>query len=124
MKGFILSLTILASVFAQAQDFSTPQNTFETLLKAIQNEDLELYRQCWADESLEDEGMYTDFKEDPQLWEELHGIFKGPQSLKQNQPDPEAKKFTTTIVAPEGEGGGIGSITMILVGDEWKMHNW
>lgn len=124
MKTFALSLAVLMGSVIFAQDLSTPESTFKTLLTAIENQDLELYKRCWVEESLEGEGMYTNLKTDPDLWEELKAIFHGPQTLKETEPMAGATKFKTTVIAPEAEGGGIGTITMILEGEEWRMYRW
>jgi hypothetical protein len=107
--------------------FDTPESTFLTLQQAIQNKDLKLYAQCWDPERLEREGSYSMLQEKPKLWEELQGMFQGPQTLgkgKRSQSADGREKLKFEVDAPEAKGGGIGSMIMILNGENWQMYSW
>lgn len=133
-------IVLLLAMFAMVQTCSrpskemlamtwpgSPEHTFETLVTAIQNKDLASYTDCWYAETAEREGMVTKLKENPKGWDELQAMFKGRQTLKADGDHEEngmqMKKFTVESPdVPKGEG--IGSITMVKVGDAWKMYHW
>jgi hypothetical protein len=105
--------------------FGTPEDTFATLCQAIQNKDASLYRNCWDPERVEREGSLSKLESNPELWEELQGIFKGPQTLKSEKDGRlGADKARFSVAAPEADGGGIGTLTMVNRDGEWKMYTW
>ena len=105
----------------------SPEATFENLVEAIKNKDIERYAACWYSESAEREGMISQIRSNPGLWDELQAMFVGPLTLK---PDGEeenrghkTRKFT--VEAPDvPEGKGIGGLSMVEEGGVWKMYHW
>jgi hypothetical protein len=126
--SFVLPLLALLLVMGcrSKGKFDTPEGTFATLCQAIQNKDAGLYRDCWDPSRVEREGSLSKLESNPELWEELQGIFKGPQKLKSEVKDKRLgkDKIKFEVEAPEAEQGGIGAITMIEIDGEWKMYTW
>lgn len=134
MKRFspTLFLGLIALLFVSAKcgdkggkiGFDTPEATFNTLVKAIREKDMATYKQCWHPESAEREGMVSRLESDPSKWDELQGIFKGPQKIEKKDLNRDGTSCGMQIDAPEADGGGIGGLRMIKVGEEWKMKSW
>lgn len=122
IRAFTIVTFLLFSVIGFSQDMATPKSTFNLLLEAIENEDLEAYKKCWSEDRLEKEGMYSKLKNGTESWKELQYIFSGRQKMKGG--DFRGDKYSVTIKSPKVGKDGIGKITMIKVGDEWKMYNW
>lgn len=124
---FALLLVATACGKSSKTQFGTPEETFATLQEAIKNKDLTLYEQCWDPERKEKEGSVSQLRDKEGLWEELQGIFKGPQTLgdgNESVTDDGRTKKKFEITAPEAEQGGIGAITMVKNGDKWQMYSW
>jgi hypothetical protein len=126
--SFVLPLLALLLILGckSKSRFSSPEETFATLVEAIQNKNLDLYRSCWDPTRVEREGSISKLESNPELWEELQGIFKGPQNLKSEVEDRRlgADKARFNVEAPEAEGGGIGTLTMVKLDGEWKLYTW
>jgi hypothetical protein len=134
MKLLLFSLLFSAAIVFQGCKSGTPklgapEDTFEKLVKAIQDKDLDSYTACWYAETAEREGMVSQLKiSNTVLWSVLQAMFKGPQTLKPAGSDFEEngktmKKFT--VDSPEvAKGDRIGSISMVKDGDVWKMYHW
>lgn len=126
--SFVLPLLALLLVWGckSKGKFGSPDETFATLVSAIQAKDVDLYRACWDPSRVEREGSISKLESNPELWEELQGIFKGPQKLKSERVDRRLgdDKARFNVEAPEAEGGGIGALTMVQLDGEWKMYTW
>ena len=103
-------------------DFSSVETAFATLLHAINNRDMDLYRQCFAADSLEREGMASRLESDPAQWEELQAIFRGPQTPVIN--DQNEERASVSVTAPEAMGGGIGGMRFVKENGRWVVSNW
>ncbi len=107
-----------------AVDLTTPEGTFSAIQKAVEEKDIDLYKYCFTAEAIErGEAMLTFHDKDPaKFWAELHGIFKGPQSITiSDRTDTEARGRVT---APEADGAGIGGVRFERVASEWKIRAW
>ncbi len=103
----------------------TPQATFQMLVDAIKNKDIDSYAACWCSETAEREGMISQLKADPKRWDELQAMFVGPLTLKPDGDSHGAKTRKFIVEAPEvPEGKGIGGLSMIEEGGVWKMYHW
>ncbi|MDC0230474.1 DUF4878 domain-containing protein [Aureispira] len=122
LRLFTILTFLLFSMICFGQDLNTPESTFNSLIKVIQDKDLEGYKKIWHEDSLEREGMYSKLHNDDALWERLQRIFIGPQKMKDGE--YYDNKYTVTIDAPKAGKNGIGAITLIKIGEEWKMYYW
>lgn len=125
LRFFAVLLPILAmGLPARANPaLNSPQATFHTVIKAIQNRDIQLYKKCFSEKALKiGEAMIEKYEKDPdRFWTQLQEIFQGPQSLQVNIQGDKAKG---SVTAPQAKGGGIGSIGFIKEGEEWKIRAW
>lgn len=85
-----------------------------------------MYKSCWVEDRTEKEGLLKALIDNPSKWQELKSKFNGPQEL--TDVDFLDKKtgtwFIANITAIESESKPIGTISMILVNDQWKMYSW
>ena len=126
LLGFAMLLTTKCSNNEIAFN-GTPEGTFDALVASIKARDLDAYATCWYTGTAEREGMISRIKEDPKLWDELNAMFKGKLTLVAGRTyeieEGTIKKFE--VKAPEvPKGDGIGGISMIKVGEIWKMYHW
>lgn len=131
-RSFLFSLSTLltASLLAcagsnnMAVDFTTPEGTFNAIQKAVEEEDLALYTDCFTTEAIErGEAMLSFYEENPvKFWTELHGIFKRPQAITISERTDTGARGN--VSAPEADGGGIGGIRFEKVASEWKISAW
>lgn len=125
--GLLLQTATQCSSGKKSASFDTPEATFQAMVTAIKAKDLESYKLCWYTERAEKEGLVHRFEQDPELWDELAALFIGKVTLKPDGGYSDDKgTFKKFIVdAPDvPKGKGIGSISMIQVGDSWKMYHW
>jgi len=104
--------------------FDTVEGTFATLLHAIRNQDLELYKRCFtagANEGGESQ-LKLHAKDSGTFWAQLQFLFRGPQSLKNK--DVDGDRTTVHVEAPEAKGGGIGRMRFDRVDDRWLIASW
>lgn len=126
-------LFVLACMQARAQSpmvdsvsFSTPEATFEVLLRAIKTKDIELYKQCWDPDRLEWEGIAGSLTEVPGQWEMLQGLVKGDVKLvmgNESVGSGDRRMMEFSVSAPEVEKG-LDHATLVLNGDKWQMYSW
>ncbi len=106
---------------------TTPRARFELLVAAVRAKDLEAYKECWSVHARPDESMIERLEAgDDKLWEQMQGVFKGPQTLierKRLSIDGRAH-FKGKVDAPEADGLGVGSLMMVQDEDGWRMVSW
>ena len=121
----MLSVGLLSCSNSGSQtDLNTPEATFNTIVQAIQDKDINTYKNCFTDEAIErGEPQLKDYERDPdRFWQELQGLFKGPQSIEITmRSDTEAGG---SVTAPEADGGGIGGMTFQKINSQWKIQGW
>ncbi len=122
----MLLLLTLSACGGSKKQLGSPKQTFEKLVDAIQHKDLESYKACWYSERAQGEGMVSQLEVNPEAWDELQALFRGPQTLKVDGETQEngllKKRFS--VEAPEAKEGGIGSISMVQEDGVWKMYHW
>jgi hypothetical protein len=103
----------------------SPRRAFETLLRAVRERDIALYKSCFTEEALKGEAEIARFERDPEgFWTELQGVFRGPQTLNLPDPLPAEGPVKGRVEAPEAEHGGIGTVSFLREGGRWKIHRW
>lgn len=126
MRFLVFTMVVLIGLSAKSQDLSSPEATFRTLMISIQTEDINLYKSCWVEDRTEKEGLLNALIDNPSKWQQLKSKFNGPQEL--TDVDFLDKKtgswFIANITAIESESNPIGTISMILINDQWKMYSW
>ena len=126
MRFLVFTMVVLIGLSAKSQDLSSPETTFRTLMISIQTEDINLYKSCWVEDRTEKEGLLNALIDNPSKWQQLKSKFNGPQEL--TDVDFLDKKtgswFIANITAIESESNPIGTISMILINDQWKMYSW
>jgi hypothetical protein len=122
-------LLLLSGIFCcplSAQNLKSPLKTFKSLVKAIQKRDIDTYRNCWAENRVEKEGMISTLEEKPEEWDELQGIFRGKLTLTGQGTETRNGKtfYKGRVKSPDADQGGIGNLTMVKEGKKWKMYSW
>lgn len=126
MRFYLTFFLLLSTLVSYSQDYSTPEDTFRTLLISIQTEDLNMFKECWVEDRADKEGMFAALSEDPSKWQELKDKFSGPQELTQMDfvDNKVGSWFISDVSALESESNPIGKISMLLINDQWKMYSW
>jgi hypothetical protein len=129
---YFLSLSLLLLLAQQCGSQSTslagsPETTFSQLVAAIRAKDIGKYKDCWYEERAEREGMVSRFASDPALWDELAKLVQGEVKLiPDGEEEVQGMKMKKFVVdspdVPKGEG--LRGISMVKVGDTWKMYHW
>lgn len=116
----------LSTAQTELRKFASPQELFQVLVEAIKSEDLQVYASCWNPETMEREGQVSRLKEDPGGWEELQGIFQGPQKLKKGEYSGAEgnQTYSASVKAPKAKEGGIGNVRMVQKDGGWLMNTW
>lgn len=113
-------------VAATSPDFSSPESTFEVLVKAIRTKDMELYKQCWDPARLEKEGLVERLLEKPETWEYLQGYAVGDVKLLDGEKfynQVRRKMWQYSVYAPHAPQK-LETVTMVRNGKRWQMYSW
>lgn len=114
--------------------YAVPEDTFEALVAAIENRDLDAYAACFMPDARETEAGIEDAKRNPEaFWRELGRILRGPQTFTITTEGaseealwlaPVGARVSAELTGPDGAGGGIGHIRFEKTEDGWKIRNW
>jgi len=103
----------------------SPRQTFDSLLRAVREKDIGLYKSCFTGEALEGEAGLQAHEKDPEpFWAKLAETFRGAQTLVLPDPLPADGKVKGAVEAPEAAGGGIGALVFLKEDGRWKICKW
>ncbi len=122
----LLPLLLLMGCKPGKSNFSTPEETFETMLKAIADKDIKTYASCWHTQK-NDEGLVSSLGTIPALWETLQEVYRPGTKLLNRK---ETVENGMTVVAYDievpntnGETFKTG-VSMVQEQGLWKMWHW
>ncbi|MCB9743541.1 MAG: hypothetical protein H6741_05900 [Alphaproteobacteria bacterium] len=110
-----------------APDFSSPEAALGTLIHAVQERDLEAYQRCFTQAAIEGKEAGVERLQGEgaeRAWAELEGIFRGPLSFDVMDVSGDGQQARAHVLAPEAEGGGIGSLRFVRDAEGWKVDRW
>lgn len=101
---------------------SSPEATFKTMLAAAKARDRSAFLACFAQGDTR-RRMARALDEEPEaFWNKLEGVLRPPQELRIKKRSKDM--IRGRVHAPNADGGGVGGLTFVRVGDEWKIKAW
>jgi hypothetical protein len=125
--AFLLLAMCYGCTTSNKVDLSSPEATFQTMVNAIDAQDIDSYAQCWHETRANNDGMVLLLKTEPQLWNGLKTMFHTDSKLiDRSEGELDGYKVAQfEVITPGIENGDrISSVALTEVNGEWKMYHW
>jgi len=123
----VLLLLVYGCETGKKVNLESPDATFQTMVNAIQAQDIDTYSQCWHPDRANNDGLALRLKTEPELWKGLQQKFHNDgERVARSEGEIDGHKVSTyEVITPGIENGDrINSVALTEVNGEWKMYHW